>query len=196
MSHRRFTLVWTTIALSLAHTSSVFAHPGHLGDFQAGWQHPLLGLDHLLAMIAVGLLAVRSGGRSLWLMPAAFLGSMLLGGMAAAAGLPLPGVEVGVIASVLVLGWLIATTRVAPRQVAVALVMLFAFFHGHAHASEMLANGSLAPFAAGFLLSTALLHTAGIAVGMIIQKLHRPEAFRLAGGAIVAAGLLLVAGLI
>jgi len=192
---------WSLICLSAVVTSStsLWAHPGHgghTGDFQAGWQHPLFGFDHLLAIVAVGLLAARIGGRTMWILPGVFLGSMLLGGVAASMGVSLPGVEFGILASVLVLGSLVAAARVAPQRVAIVLVTLFAFFHGHAHAAEMLTSGSLVPYAAGFLLSTSLLLAAGVLGGMALQKLDRTQAVRFAGGAIATAGLLMFAGLI
>ncbi len=199
MLYRRCALWGLAAAVSLASAGSVWAHPGHAGhesDFHAGWQHPLMGLDHLLAIVAVGLLAARMGGRTLWLLPGVFLGSMFLGGVAASAGLRLPGVEFGILTSVLVLGALVAAARVAPQRVAVALVTLFAFFHGHAHAAEMLTSGSFAPYAAGFLLTTAALLATSLAGGLALEKLSRTRAVRFAGGAIAAAGLLMFAGLI
>lgn len=192
MMNRRAPTVLLALAL-IAIPRLAEAHPGHPGhQFNDGLMHPLTGLDHLLAMVAVGLLAVRIGGRGLWLMPAAFLGSMLAGGLAATLGLPLPGVEYGIMASVLVLGLLVAWTRVAPLGVGAALVAVFAFFHGHAHAAEMVSGGSLAPYAAGFLLSTALLHAAGIGCGMALGKWVSIRTVQVAGAAISAAGLLML----
>lgn len=177
--------------------SPAWAHPGHAGhEFVDGWMHPLAGLDHLLAMVAVGLLAVRLGGAALWAMPVAFLGAMLAGGVAAAAGMILPGVEYGIMASVLVLGLLVAATRIAPLAVGAALVALFAFFHGYAHAAEMVSGGSLGTYALGFLLATAMLHASGIVVGLLVCRLMSVGTLRIAGGAICAAGALMFAGLL
>jgi urease accessory protein len=202
---RRFPLM--PLILLAAMAQPAFAHPstiphthgGH--DFVNGWQHPFSGLDHLLAMVAVGLLAVRIGGRALWLMPGAFLGSMVLGGIVAALGVPLPGVEFGIAASVLVLGLLIAVTKVVPLTYGAALVALFAFFHGHAHASEMATGGSLAAYAAGFVLATAVLHAAGVLGGQLLVRKSGGaaadnRALRWTGGLISLAGVLLVCGLI
>ncbi|WP_437193380.1 HupE/UreJ family protein [Planctomicrobium sp. SH527] len=200
ISHVR--ICWTVL-LTLAFCSQdLFAHPGHgpldsathAGAFQAGWQHPLSGVDHVLAMVAVGLLAFRAGGNRRWLLPMAFLGSMLLGGMAS--GLPLPGVEFGIAASVLVLGLLVAMTRVAPPQVAIGLVMVFALFHGHAHTAEMMAGMSLPLYAVGFLLSTTLLLATGVAAGVALEKLNGARVVRFAGGTIAVAGLMLVVALV
>lgn len=177
----------------LTSASSAWAHPqGAGGNFSAGFTHPFLGLDHLLAMVAVGLLAVRVGGKGLWMMPLAFLGSMLLGGLLASAGVAVPGVEFGILASVLVLGLLVALAQVLPWAAAGALVGLFAMFHGHAHAEEMLAEGSFALYAVGFLLATAILHLSGIAAGLAITRWISVPALRFCGGAIAAASLLLM----
>jgi urease accessory protein len=172
------------------------AHPGHVEGFDGGLLHPLIGLDHLLAMVAVGILAARVGGRGLWLVPGAFLGAMLLGGLAAAAGLALPGVEIGIITSVVVLGLLIVMGRPMALSRCIAIVALFAFFHGHAHTTEMAASGSLVPFAAGFLLSTAVLHVTGALGATALRRAWRAEAVRFIGAAIAACGVLIIAGLI
>jgi urease accessory protein len=174
--------------------SMAAAHPGHGADFHSGWMHPFMGIDHLLAMVAVGLLAVRIGGRGWWVLPAVFLGSMFVGGVAATTGFNLPGVEIAIMTSVLVLGVLLAAARVVPLWLGVGLVALFAFFHGHAHATEMVANGSLAPVAGGFLLATAVLHASGILAGMALAAWHRTEAVRFVGGAIAAAGAMMLVG--
>jgi urease accessory protein len=187
-------------AAAIAATASFFspsiasAHPGHGADFHSGWVHPFTGIDHLLAMVAVGLLAVRIGGRGLWVLPAAFLGSMLVGGVAAKAGLTLPGVEIGIMTSVLVLGVLLAAGRISPLWLGAGLATLFAFFHGHAHATEMAASGSIAPVASGFLVATAVLHASGILIGMALAAWQRAEAVRFVGGAIAAAGAMMLVG--
>jgi urease accessory protein len=201
---------WLLLPLGfvVALAQPAFAHPGHAGhDFVAGWEHPFFGFDHLLAMIAVGLLAVRMDGKAIWVIPCAFLGSMTLGGIAAAVGMPLPGVEYGILASVLVLGLLIAATKVVPLGYGAALVALFAFFHGHAHAAEMATGSSLATYAAGFLLATALLHAAGVAGGLLLKNSRvlspasdsatpNSTTLRWAGGLISLAGVLMCFGLV
>jgi urease accessory protein len=186
-----------TLIITLAAATPVFAHPGHGGHlFVDGWEHPFSGWDHLLAMVAVGLLAVRMGERAIWIIPCTFLGSMLAGGLLARIGLPLPGVEWGIMASVLVLGLLIATTTVVPLKYGVLLVAVFAALHGHAHAAEMAAGGSLATYAAGFLLATAALHVGGVALGLGMARWLNPSAIRFAGGLISTLGLLLLCGII
>jgi urease accessory protein len=197
MKFQQLLVVACGLFLSLIAATPALAHPGHLGhEFVDGWQHPLTGIDHLLAIVAVGLLAVRIGGKAIWLMPAAFMASMLVGGIAAGLGVPLPGIEFGIMASVLVLGLLIAATSVVPLWIGVGLVALFALFHGHAHGTEMVQGGSMAAYAAGFLIATAVLHTTGVMGGVAISRLLSTRALRIAGGVISAMGLLLLFGVI
>ena len=197
MLPRRIITLAFGLCLVLCVATPALAHPGHGGhEFKDGWQHPLTGVDHLLAMVAVGLLAVRIGGKAIWLMPAAFMASMFLGGMVAECGLPLPGIEYGIMASVLVLGLLIAASSVVPLSVGVSFVALFAVFHGHAHATEMVQGGSMAAYAGGFLLATALLHITGVAGGLAISRWLNAGAIRAVGGMISAMGLLLLCGVI
>ncbi len=197
MSFRKAWIPAAAVSLTLVQTQAALAHPGHPGHaFADGWWHPLLGLDHLLAMVAVGLLAVRLGGRGLWLMPAMFVSAMVGGGIIAASGVALPGVEWGIMASVLVLGALIAASWRMPLPAGAALVSLFAVFHGYAHAAEMVAGGSLSVYAAGFVSATALLHLAGIAAGTLLAQTASARPLRMAGGAISAASLLMALGAI
>ena len=146
----------TTAALTLIPTAA-FAHPG-IGDahgFVAGFAYPLGGLDHILAMVTVGIFAWQLGGRALWLVPATFMLAMAAGGALGMAGVPVPFAEVGIAASVIVLGAVVAFARKAPVAIAVGLVGVFAVFHGHAHGTEMPLDASGGTYAAGFLLATA-----------------------------------------
>jgi urease accessory protein len=173
--------------------TAAFAHPGG-GDahnFVHGFAHPFGGLDHVLAMITVGLFAYQLGGRALWLVPASFVLAMTAGGALGLAGIPVPFVEVGIAASVLVLGAIVAFGVKAPVAVAMALVAAFAVFHGHAHGAEMPAGGSIAAYAAGFVLATALLHAAGVTLGLLIGRFSEAYGrlgFRLSGGLVALAG--------
>ncbi len=190
---RKSLLPAIAIASVLTSVQTAWAHPNAAGtSFSAGFTHPFMGLDHLLAMVAVGLLAVRVGGKGLWMMPVAFLGSMLLGGLLASAGVALPAVEYGILASVLVLGGLVALARSLPWAAAGSLVGLCAIFHGHAHAEEMLQEGSFAVYVIGFLLATSILHLSGITAGLAISRWVSVPALRFCGGAIAAASLLLM----
>jgi len=168
------------------------AHPGHPGhQFADGWWHPLLGWDHLLAMVAVGLLAARIGHRALWMLPAVFMGSMVLGGLLTGLALPAVGVEVGILASCVVFGLLLAAARPPSLTASAVLVGFFAAFHGYAHAAEMAASGTFTNYAAGFLASTLLLHIAGISAGYLLLNVPRQSAIRWTGGLITCAAALM-----
>lgn len=169
-------------------TAPAFAHldPVAHGSFAAGFTHPLFGLDHILVMVAVGLWGASVGGRALLKVPAAFLATMAIGFADALAGLPLPFVEPAILASVIFIGIIIALALPLPTAGVAAIVGFFALFHGHAHGGEMGAAGAGA-YAAGFLFATALLHAAGIALGVAARR--SALATRLAGGVAALGGL-------
>jgi urease accessory protein len=173
---------------ALAHTGV-----GSVSGFAAGFGHPVGGLDHVLAMVAVGILAAQQGGRALWLVPAAFVAMMMAGGALGVAGAALPYVEIGILGSVIVLGMVIAAGRRMPVALAMALAGAFAVFHGHAHGTEMPLNASGLSYGAGFVLATASLHIAGLGFGLGVTKLVRPLALRVGGGAMALTGLMLAA---
>lgn len=184
-----------TLAAALA-TTPALAHPaiGHMSGFGDGFAHPLGGLDHLLAMVAVGVLAAQLGGRALALVPAAFVLAMAGGFALATAGVGLPFVEIAIGLSVVVLGAAVALRLGMPAAAAMALVGAFAVFHGHAHGSELPADASGLAYMAGFGLSTALLHLVGVALGLAAGLVGGTAASRVAGGGVAAAGLLLLTG--
>jgi urease accessory protein len=169
------------------------AHPFHgaANGFAGGLGHPLSGLDHILAMVAVGLWAAQLGGRSRWMVPATFVSLMVVGGALGMAGVHIPAVESGIAASVLVLGVLIAAAVRLPMFAGMALAGIFAIFHGHAHGTEIPAAASGFTYAAGFVLATIALHACGIGLGMLAQKRMAMPALRLAGAAIAVAGICL-----
>ena len=168
-----------------AHTGIGLTH-----GFTYGFTHPLLGVDHILAMVAVGLLAVQLGGRALWALPLAFIATLLVAGSIGVGSAGWPVVEFGIIGSVIILGSLIAFKARLPLVVTMLMVSLFAAFHGHAHGAEMPAMVGALGYAAGFALATALLHGAGMATGLLAQRL--PALWlRMGGGVIAAAGVLL-----
>src|SRR5690606_31413212 len=176
-----------------------FAHPGHGGaaghDFLHGFMHPLHGMDHFLAMVAVGLWAAQRDRRSVWALPIAFVAFMAVGFVLGAGGVAMPAVELGIAASVLVLGIAVALAARIPTVGAVALVALFALFPGHAHGAELPAGMAASLFGAGFATSTALLHGAGIAlaVGLRHAVMARSVGIeRAIGAGIAAAGLALL----
>lgn len=190
----RIGLRWGLATLAtLAAPTTAFAHPGigEASGFMHGLMHPIGGLDHILAMTAVGVFAAYLGGRALWLVPAAFVAMMAFGGWLGVAGVAVPYVEAGIAASVIVLGVVVAARLALPAVAAAGLVGVFAIFHGHAHGAEMSIGASGLGYAAGFMLATALLHGAGIALATGTKKLgHRHEfALRAAGCAMAAFGL-------
>lgn len=176
--------------------SLLSAHPGHgdAGGFGHGFFHPFSGIDHLCAMIAVGLWAAWRGGRALWAAPLAFVGMMAVGGLLGMAGVAVPFVEGGIVASVLVLGVLIAAAVRLPMAAGLGLVGFFALFHGHAHGAEMPESASGLLYGAGFLLATAALHFGGLAAGLALSRFEKKSLIRYAGGAIAAVGVFLVVG--
>ncbi len=194
MSRRHFAAAFLFVT-SLA-VSPVWAHPGHSGNgFSAGVLHPLTGVDHIIAMIAVGLWAAQMGGRATLLLPAAFVGFMSLGALAGRVGMHLPYIEAGVAASVLVLGLMIAASLRLPTGVAATCIGLFAICHGHAHGTEFASGGSWPGYAVGFILMTIVLHSVGIGAYTMTRLWASEIPVKLAGGLIAAAGIVLVSGL-
>jgi urease accessory protein len=171
--------------------ASAHVIPGDVHGFGSGFAHPLLGFDHILAMVAVGLWAAQLGGRARWLVPASFVGVMALGGALAMAGLRVPFTEEGIMLSLLVFGVLIAVAARFPLAASMAIVGLFAFFHGHSHGTEMPANAVGYAYGAGFVLATALLHAMGVAIGSSAQQFVKLPVVRLAGAAVAVAGICL-----
>ena len=178
-------------AAAMAHTGT----GAHI-DAMHGFLHPLSGLDHILAMVAVGVFAARLGGTSLWAVPAAFVGAMVAGGAAGYYGVPLPMVEQGIAVSVIVMGLAVAFGLKLPMVPAMALVAAFAVFHGHAHGAEGSGAGSFLGYAAGFVIATSLLHAAGIVLGLMLDRLGgslSTNVLRLVGatGALAGAAILM-----
>lgn len=175
--------------LILMSPAAVWAHAGHetAAGFWAGIAHPFSGLDHLLAMIAVGIWAAQSGGRAIWVLPCSFVALMLAGGLLGMSGIAMPNVEQGIVASLLVLGLLIAFARRLHLFAGMTIVGAFALFHGVAHGIEM-PVGSPALYMAGFAAATTLLHGLGLGAAL----LYRGLLIRLAGAAVSASGLYLL----
>lgn len=177
---------WTVALISVASCGVANAHPGHGGGLMDGMAHPLFGLDHLLAMVAVGIWAFQLGGRAKWIVPVSFVTLMAAAGSAGMAGIALPMIESGIATSLLILGLLIAfSVRVTPALGA-CTVALFAIFHGNAHGVEMPLLGSAWQYGIGFILSTAALHGLGLAIGKGISE--RGLLLRAAGAAVAASG--------
>lgn len=174
-----------------------FAHSGEgvAGGFVAGFLHPLSGLDHLLAMVAVGIWGAFLGRPLVWMLPVAFPLVMVVGGVLGIAGVALPHVEVGIAASVIVLGLAIATAWRAPVGLAVAIVAVFAIFHGHAHGTELPNAAAPEAYSAGFVISTGLIHVGGIGIGLLGKLSKGNMILRTAGGAICVLGVWILAGM-
>lgn len=191
---KRLSFVAVVLAAGVA---PAFAHldPAEHGSFAAGLSHPFFGLDHILAMVAVGLWAALLGGRAVWLVPTAFVVAMMLGFAAALAGLGLPFVEPVIAASVVVVGLLTLVALQVPTRIGMAMVGFFAFFHGYAHGGELGEAGALS-FCAGFAVATAILHAAGVGIGLGMGRLAGGpvgRALTRAAGAVTALGGLWIA---
>ena len=185
-----------TIAMALATPAAAHVGAGDAHGFMHGLAHPVGGLDHVLAMVAVGLLAASLGGRAIWAVPAAFLAMMAVGGLLGMMNVALPYVELGIAASVVVLGVAVALRLPMSTVAAAALVGFFAIFHGYAHGAETPADASAAGYAVGFMLATAFLHAIGIGLGLGIARIGRAGAnvAQLGGAAVSLAGVALIGG--
>jgi urease accessory protein len=178
---------------------AALAHPGHDGadGLVHGFVHPFTGIDHVLAMIAVGVLAAQYGGRALWLVPMSFLVAMAAAGAVGMAGISVQIVEAGIGFSVVVFGIMIAFQIQPPTLVAMAAVGFFALFHGYAHGFEMPDGQAGLSFAAGFLVATAFLLGAGVGLGLLLQRqAPRRRLLQAGGGAMALAGIAMLVGVL
>ena len=186
------------LAIALLSPTVALAHTGHgdISGFSHGFLHPLGGLDHVLAMVAVGLFAAHLGGRALWLVPLSFVVMMAAGGALGMAGVAIPYVETGIALSVVVLGAVVALGLSVPVAAAMGLAGFFAIFHGFAHGAETPAEASGLAYAAGFVAATTLLHAAGVGAGLGLARLQGAGVgLRRAAGATAAlAGAGMLAG--
>lgn len=165
----------------------------HAGAVQ-GFAHPFSGLDHILAMVAVGLWAAQIGRRARWVLPLAFPLAMAAGGLLGMSGVTLPGIETGIAASVALLGLLVALAAKPQLPMAIGLVALFALFHGHAHGAELPAAASPLLYGLGFVAATVVLHLTGLSIGQILKLPQGQLAIRAGGAGIAAAGAFLLLG--
>ncbi|MCC0065693.1 MAG: HupE/UreJ family protein [Rhodovulum sp.] len=171
--------------------SAALAHEGAVagGGFLTGFLHPILGWDHVAAMVAVGLWGAFLGAPAIWLLPVTFPLVMALGGALGVAGVPVPGIETGIAASALIIGLAVLLAWRPPLMVAAVIVGFFAVFHGHAHGQEMPKAASPLAYAAGFVIGTGFLHLAGISLGLFTASERGALAVRGLGAVIAAAGL-------
>jgi urease accessory protein len=167
--------------------SSAHVEGNVTGGFLSGLAHPVSGLDHVLAMIAVGLWGAQLGNPAMWLLPVAFPMMMAFGGMLGLIGLPIPGIEVGIAVSAIVLGVMVLAEAKPQLSIALLIVAFFAVFHGHAHGTELTEGESALFYSIGFVISTGCLHGIGIAIGLLHFWETGKKAIRVAG-AIVACG--------
>jgi len=182
----------TTVATLLALASTVaLAHEetGQAAGFLAGLAHPVSGMDHVLAMIAVGLWGAVLGAPAIWVLPVAFPVVMAFGGLLGLLGVGLPGVEIGIAMSAIVLGAMVAAEVRPPIALAAAIVAFFAIFHGHAHGRELPEGTSALLYSFGFVVATGLLHACGILLGVVHRWPAGRRAVRVAGGGVALAGL-------
>ncbi|NJM64199.1 MAG: HupE/UreJ family protein [Acaryochloris sp. RU_4_1] len=195
---QRLLLSIGTFTVSLLLPQLVHAHvnAGETIGFWHGMFHPIGGLDHILAMLAVGLWAAQLGGVAIWLMPLSFVGIMALGGVLGILGAPLPFVEQGIVASDLILGGLVLMATRLPLITSVAIVGILAIFHGYAHGTEMPQDAQALSYATGFMVATAGLHLSGLGVATLIKKLLKDRLVRIAGGGILLGGVYVLLNLL
>lgn len=170
-------------AAAWAHTEA-----GGIGGFISGFRHPLTGLDHIAAMVAVGLWGATLGAPAMWLLPVIFPMVMALGGAIGVLGVPLPAVETCIALSGVMLGLAVALAARPPLWVAAAMVAFFAIFHGHAHGTELPHAANPLTYAVGFVLATGLLHLSGIALGLLTRWGWGRLTVRAGGGVITGIG--------
>lgn len=197
-SHTKFIVRSCAALLAALVPAAVFAHDGTqlpYGSFLSGLTHPVLGLDHFLAMVSVGVVSAQIGGRAIWTVPATFVGIMAFGGLLGWLDIGLTAIEAGIAFSVLALGTAIALDKAVPFVVAMCAVGVFAIFHGYAHGAEMPAVATATTYALGFMTGTALLHLMGVIIGDISQHYERGKLLlRGAGVAIAGTGAFFLVG--
>ncbi|GIL01083.1 MAG: protein hupE [Alphaproteobacteria bacterium] len=183
------------LALLIATAPPALAHTGEgvAGGFLAGLRHPVLGPDHVIAMVAVGLWGAFLGRSAIWVLPIVFPLVMAVGGALGVVGVPIPEVETGIALSAVLLGLAVAAAFRPPIWVAAVLVGAFAIFHGHAHGTELPQAANSVAYSAGFVISTGLLHLAGIAFGLLAARPLGALAVRGAGALIAAGGVYFLA---
>jgi urease accessory protein len=186
---------WLIAAAAILLPEIALAHEGGVaGGLVSGFTHPIFGLDHVAAMVAVGLWGAFLGHPAIWLLPVVFPLVMAFGGLLGISGVPIPAVETGIAASALALGAMVALALRPPLWVAAVLVGAFAIFHGHAHGTELPQAANPLAYGAGFVIATGLLHLCGIALGLLARWPAGVRAVRVGGGAIACAGLYFLVG--
>jgi len=179
---------WFLIAYFLAFPTLVFAHVGQgdvSGGFVAGLEHPVMGLDHVVAMVAVGIWGAQLRAPAIWVLPVTFPLVMSFGGVLGGLGVPIPGIEIGIAVSAIVLGAMVAFAARPPLWAAAIIVGIFAIFHGYAHGAELPESANAISYAMGFVVATGCLHALGILIG-VINKWRAGTRVLRAGGVLIA----------
>jgi urease accessory protein len=190
-------LLIATAALALfAGTASAHQGAGIAGGFAAGFMHPILGWDHVVAMVAVGLWGAFLGTPAIWILPVVFPLVMAFGGALGVMGVPIPAVETGIAVSAVVLGSMVAFAARPPIWVAALIVGAFAIFHGHAHGTELPNAANPIAYSLGFVIATGMLHLCGIAFGLLVRWPAGKVAVQAGGGAIALAGVGFLTGIV
>jgi urease accessory protein len=187
MHNKLLSLACAVVLGAAATAASAHTGEGGASGFASGFMHPILGWDHVIAMVAVGLWGAFLGRPAIWVLPIVFPLVMAMGGALGVAGVPLPGVEVGIALSAIVLGGMVAFAARPPLWAAAVIVGAFAVFHGHAHGMELPEAADPLTYSLGFVLATGMLHLGGIAFGLLVRWPAGKVAVR-TGGALIAAG--------
>jgi urease accessory protein len=181
-------LPWLWLPLLWPTSASAHLLGDQAGGFISGFEHPISGLDHILAMVSVGLWGAQLGPPAIWLLPVTFPMVMAFGGMLGLMGVPLPGTEIGIALSAIGLGAMVASEARPPLWIAAGLVGFFAIFHGHAHGTELPPDESGVLYSMGFVVATGLLHLTGIGIGLIHRWKAGEVTLRLGGAGVAIAG--------
>ncbi len=185
------------VLISLLPVAAFSHQQGAVGShaFLVGFAHPFGGIDHLLAMLAVGMWGALLGIPALWTLPIAFPMLMAMGGVTGILGLPLPSIELGIALSVIVLGAVILFAVRPPLWASLLIVSFFALFHGYAHGIELPQQTDPLGYSLGFVIATGLIHIAGILIGFVTRLPNGVTLLRICGGGFTAAGIYLLTSL-
>jgi urease accessory protein len=190
-----FWMIPFLLLLLMPATASAHTESGSVGGFTSGFLHPLTGLDHIVAMVAVGLWGAYLGAPAMWLLPVVFPVVMALGGALGVLAVPLPGVEKCIALSGIILGLAVAFAARPPLRIAAVIVGFFAIFHGHAHGTELPESANAMTYAIGFVVATGLLHLSGIAFGLLVRWPWGRVLVRAGGAAIAIIGCAFLFGM-
>jgi urease accessory protein len=189
-------LFWTLLFTLMPLTAAAHTGTGNVGGLVSGMKHPVSGLDHIVAMVAVGIWGAFLGGRAMWMLPVVFPVVMAFGGGLGVLAVPIPAIETGIAISGITLGTMVALAARPPLWVAALIVGFFAIFHGYAHGAELPEAANALTYAVGFVVVTGLLHLCGIAVGLLVQWPWGRITVRVAGVVIAGIGFGFLFGLL